>query len=57
MYDYRSSLAHGKPKSVDGKLESFGNHGNALQLVKQTVKAVARQALIEPQLLADLRNC
>jgi hypothetical protein len=57
MYEYRSSLAHGKPRSGDGKLEILGNHGNALQLVKQTVKAVTRQALIEPQLLADLRNC
>jgi hypothetical protein len=57
MYDYRSSLAHGKPRSVDGKTGNFGNHRNALQLVKQTVEAVARQALIEPQLLADLRNC
>jgi len=57
MYDYRSGLAHGKPRGADGKLEVLGNHGNALQLVKQTVKAVARQALIEPQLLADLRNC
>jgi len=57
MYHYRSTLAHGDTQGADGKLPILGNHGNALQLVKQTVKAVARQALTEPQLLDDLRNC
>jgi len=30
---------------------------NALELLKQTVIAVIRHALVEPQLVADLRNC
>jgi len=34
-----------------------GNHDNALKLLKQTVKAIGRQSLIEPRLLVDLRDC
>jgi hypothetical protein len=35
----------------------LGSNDNALKLVKQTAKALIRQALIEPQLLADLSDC
>jgi hypothetical protein len=57
MYGYRSSLAHGDAPNFDGELRTLGSHDNALNLMRQTVKAVIRQALIEPQLLADLREC
>jgi hypothetical protein len=57
MYAYRSILAHGGSASFDGELQTLGDHRKALNLLKQSVKAVIRQALIEPQLLADLRDC
>lgn len=57
MYIYRSALAHGGAPTFDGELQMLGNHANALRLVKQAAKAVIRQALIEPQLLADLKDC
>lgn len=57
MYAYRSTLAHGGGPTFDGELQVLGNHDNALRLVKQAAKAVIRQALKEPHLLADLRNC
>jgi len=57
MYDYRSALAHGGRADFKGKHSVLGNHANALQLLKQTVAALVRQALLEPQLLDDLRNC
>lgn len=57
MYDYRSHLAHGDTPDFKGKLSALGNHGNALDLLQQSVAATVRQALLEPQLLTDLRNC
>jgi len=57
MYGYRSLLAHGGATSFTGELACLGSHDNALKLIKETVKAVMRQALIEPQLLRDLQNC
>jgi hypothetical protein len=57
MYAYRSSLAHGGEPDFKTDLQSLGDHHCALKLLKQTVKGVLRQALIEPQLILDLRNC
>jgi hypothetical protein len=57
MYDYRSCLAHGKTPDFARELKTLGNHDRALSLIKETVKTVLRRALIEPQLLADLRDC
>jgi hypothetical protein len=57
MYSYRSLLAHGGATTFDGELQMLRSHENALELLKQTVKAIIRQALIEPQLLADLKDC
>ncbi len=58
MYHYRSLLAHGGvPNFQERELRILRNHDNALKLLKDTVKATIRQALIEPQLLVDLREC
>lgn len=57
MYDYRSSLAHGDTPNFQGKLELLGSPDKALALLKRIVKAVVRQALIEPELIGDLREC
>ena len=57
MYSCRSSLAHGGEPDFGRELSLLGDQANALKLVKEAVKKVIRQALIEPQLLADLRDC
>ena len=57
MYSYRSCLAHGGEPDFKVKLKSLKSHDRALKLLTQTVKSVLRQAVIEPQLLFDLRNC
>ena len=57
MYAYRSLLAHGGAPTFTGELTLLSNHERALGLVKSTVKAIIRQALVEPQLVIDLREC
>ena len=57
MYDYRSCVAHGGVPDFAKGLKLLGNHETALGLIKETVKAVTRLALSEPQLLLDLREC
>jgi len=57
MYEYRSQLAHGGTPDFGGKLHVLGNQGRVQELVKETVKSIIRQTLIEPRLLLDLREC
>jgi Apea-like HEPN len=57
MYDYRSSLAHGNEPDFNKNLKILKDRRSALALLRFAVKAIARQALLEPQLVADLRNC
>ena len=57
MYSYRSNLAHGNSPDFQKGLKPLGSPDRALALLNKTVKAVIRQALIEPQLIDDLREC
>jgi Apea-like HEPN len=57
MYSYRSRLAHGGSPEIGKDFSVLGSDGKALALLIETVKAVFRQALLEPQLLTDLRIC
>lgn len=57
MYGYRSCLAHGSTPDFKNDLKILGDPATALALLRQTVKSVLRQALVEPQLITDLRNC
>jgi hypothetical protein len=57
MYAYRSCLAHGTKPDFKKQLQLLGDGDAALILLKQTVKSILRQALAEPQLIFDLRNC
>jgi hypothetical protein len=57
MYDYRSSLAHGSEPDFRKGLKILKDRRSALGLLRFVVKAVARQALFEPQLVADLKSC
>ena len=56
MYNYRHSLAQGNTPIFEGDLAVLGSHAHAVGLLKRTVKAILRQALIEPQLLLDLKD-
>ena len=57
MYNYRH-LPGSKGKYADLRRGSGrpGSHAHAVGLLKRTVKAILRQALIEPQLLLDLKD-
>lgn len=57
MYEYRSAIAHGGNADFSGDLKLLKGPFEALALARETVKAVIRQALIEPQRLLDLREC
>jgi len=57
MYAYRSLLAHGGQPTFAGDLALLGDHQRALKLVRDAVKAIIRQAVAEPELLIDLREC
>ena len=57
MYAYRSLLAHGGNPEFKGELVALEDHEHALNLLKETVKSTIVQALTEPQLLLDLREC
>jgi len=57
MYSYRSAIAHGKVPNFKSDFPVLGSEKNANVLIRDTVKKTICQALIEPQLLADLHNC
>jgi hypothetical protein len=57
MYAYRSAIAHGGTPDFAGELAVLGKAENANRLISEAVKKTILQAIEEPQLLADLRNC
>lgn len=57
MYAYRSAIAHGGSSNSASQSSVLKTAENANVLIRESVKQTLRQALIEPQLLADLHNC
>jgi len=57
MYEYRSKIAHGGTADFSNDLKVLKGVSEALTLIRETVKSVLRHALLEPQLLRDLREC
>jgi hypothetical protein len=57
MYICRSQLAHGRVPDFTKDLQLLKSYDQALSLLKETTKLVIVQALREPQLLVDLREC
>jgi hypothetical protein len=57
MYDYRSKVAHGGKPNFTNEHKLLKSHQCALNLVRETAKAVITQALREPQLILDLQEC
>jgi Apea-like HEPN len=57
MYEMRSAIAHGDAPDFKKDLKSLKDLATARSLLIKAVRAVARQALYEPRLVADLREC
>jgi len=57
LYEYRSAIAHGATADFSGRLQCLKNPAAALEFIGATTVAVMRQALEEPDLIADLRAC
>ena len=57
MYDCRSAVAHGGIPDFAKELSVLKSYDDSLRLVKETTKALITQALREPRLLVDLREC
>lgn len=57
LYQCRSAIAPGATVSFDGDLKLLGNLRQAFDFLELAVRAVARQAVVEPDLVLDLRAC
>jgi hypothetical protein len=57
LYGVRSALAHGGEPDFSGEYQALVSLEQALAFLQLGTSAVMRQALEEPQLIRDLRNC
>lgn len=57
LYDLRSRIAHGGQLDFKNSLKVLKDLKTSTEFLKQITKRVLRHALVEPQLILDLRNC
>nr|WP_274606949.1 HEPN domain-containing protein [Peribacillus sp. TH16] len=57
LYEYRSDIAHGDFSDFNGDLQVLGDPDNVSKVIHRILKATLKQALKEPQLITDLKNC
>lgn len=57
LYEFRSDIAHGDFSDFNGELQILGNSERVLSVIHKILKATLKQALKEPQLIKDLKNC
>ncbi len=57
LYAYRSSVAHGAHVEFAGELQLLRGAKNVHDYLVGVTKALLRHALVEPQLIEDLREC
>lgn len=57
LYAYRSRIAHGVRPDFTGDLQILKNSDYTHKTIKDITKLVVQQALHEPQLMTDLKNC
>lgn len=58
LYAYRSAVAHGGvPDFHSNPLQNLVDANNANEFLREVVRKLLRQALKEPQLFRDLRDC
>lgn len=57
LYEYRSLVAHGEQPNFETVLKLLRSSQNAIAFLREAAKLLILQALNEPQLIADLKNC
>ena len=57
LYGYRSCLAHGEDPDFNAKFRMLKNPGVVNDFLTQSIKLLLLQALAEPQLITDLKEC
>lgn len=58
LYDYRSALAHGgSPSFTTGKLEKLRDEQTVIAFLQTACRRLLRQAVVEPLLCTDLKDC
>lgn len=57
LYSYRSCLAHGKHADFTGEFRMLKNPGVADDFLTESIKLLLLQALVEPRLITDLKEC
>jgi hypothetical protein len=57
LYSYRSCLAHGKGANFNGEYKMLKNPGVVNDFLTESIKLLLLQALAEPQLITDLKEC
>lgn len=57
LYEYRSKIAHGATPDFRGRLQCLKDPDTALEFISRATVALMRQAIEEPDLIADLRAC
>jgi len=57
LYSYRSCIAHGNEPDFKDKLQILVNSLQADYCVDEICRKVLMQTILEPNLIADLRNC
>jgi hypothetical protein len=56
LYEYRSKIAHGEEPDLTGKLALLDNRQRVSDFLDRAVKALIRHAMLEPDLILDLRK-
>lgn len=57
LYSYRSKVAHGSALEFAGELQVLESHKAVCRLLREVVRKLILQALFEPALIRDLKNC
>jgi hypothetical protein len=57
LYEYRSDIAHGDFSDFNGDLNVLVDFDHVSKVIHKILKTTLKQALKEPQLLKDLKNC
>ena len=56
LYRYRSSIAHGAEPTFDGSQRILGSREKVGEFLDTATRRLLRQAVLEPQLVSDLRG-
>ncbi|USK33062.1 hypothetical protein LIT25_21325 [Bacillus sp. F19] len=57
LYEYRSDIAHGDFADFNGDLKVLVKFDHVSKVIHKILKTTLKQALKEPQLFKDLKNC